>query len=155
MTRITRTAAWAAAGIVGGGAAAGIAYAAVTTPAAAGQNTTPTATVTAPAHQPRGAGGAAAGLGRRALLHHLEHGQLTLAARAGERTVDLQRGKVDTVSATSVHVVSPDGFARTYTVTRTTRVRGASGREAISAVHPGDTVLVVATAGAALRILDR
>lgn len=64
-------------------------------------------------------------MGRRGRLQRLEHGQLTLQAPKGERTVDLQRGTVDAVSPTSITVVSPDGFTQTYTVAAKTRVRGA------------------------------
>ena len=151
MRSLSKAAVWTSAGIVGGGAAAGIAYAAVATPAAAGQN--PTTTAAAQRHLQRLHPGA--GFRGRGLLQHLEHGQLTLQTRHGERTVDLQRGKVDKVAPTSITVVSPDGFTRTYTVTSTTRVRGAHGRGAITDVHAGDKVLVVATAGTAVRIADR
>jgi hypothetical protein len=152
MTAISKASVWALVGIVGGGAAAGIGYAAVSAPASAGANSTTTAATTPAAHRP----GLGVRLGRRGLLQRLEHGQLTLQTpRGGERTVDLQRGTVDAVSPTSITVVSPDHFTRTYAVRATTRVRGAHGRESIGDVHPGDTVLVVASRGAAVRILDR
>lgn len=149
MTRISKTAAWAAMGIVGG-AAAGVGYAAMSSPAAAGQSAT-TTTATAPAPRP----GAGMRVGPRGLLKHLEHGQLTLRVRGGDKTVDLQRGTVNAVTPTSITVASQDGFTQTYVVTGTTRVRGKSGRESIGAVHQGDQVLVVAEAGRALRIADR
>lgn len=154
----TKTAAWVAAGVIGAGASAGISYAAVATPAAA-DSTTPIATQPAqPSTQSPGNGaphlrmrGAHAG----GLVARVEHGQLTLRVKGADRTVDIQRGTVDSVSATSISVTSEDGFAATYAVTSTTRIRGASGRESISSVHKGDKVLVVATAGNALRIADR
>ena len=105
-----------------------------------------------------GAGPAKHHLGRMArhgLLAHLEHGQLTLQTKKGDRTVDLQRGTVSSVSPTSISVTSPDRFAGVYTVDSSTKVRTRAGLVSISSVHQGDKVFVVATGGKALRILDR
>ena len=94
-------------------------------------------------------------MARRGLLAHLEHGQLTLQTKKGDRTVDLQRGTVSSVSPTSISVTSPDRFAGVYTVDSSTKVRTRAGLVSISSVHQGDKVFVVATGGKALRILDR
>ncbi|HMC71303.1 MAG TPA: hypothetical protein VKJ07_19260, partial [Mycobacteriales bacterium] len=85
----------------------------------------------------------------------LEHGQLTLRTKTGDRTVDLQRGVVSSVSPTSISVTSPDKFPGVYAIDASTKVRTRGGLVSISSVHKGDQVLVVATAGKALRILDR
>jgi len=145
---------WAATGIVGAGVAGGLTYAAVSTPAAASSDLG-SAVDSALAS---GTGGTGThmrmGMGRHGLLNRIEHGELTLRTRQVDRTVDLQRGVVSAVSPTSISVTSPDKFAGTYTVDSSTKVRTRSGLVSISAVHNGDQVFVVATAGKAIRILD-
>lgn len=162
--RISRTAALAATGIIGAGVAGGLTYAAVATPAGASSGAASSAlgaaadNVISAAQPGPGAGTAAGhhrGMGRRALLARLEHGQLTLKTKQGDRTVDLQRGIVSSVTPTSVSVTSPDKFAGVYTVDSSTKVRTRDGLVSISSVHKGDQVFVVASAGKALRILDR
>ena len=151
---------WATTGIIGAGVAGGLTYAAVSTPAGASSDlgTAVDGALNA-ATTPAPDGGARAGMGahmgRRGLLNRLEHGELTLRTRQGDRTVDLQRGVVSAVSPTSISVTSPDSFAGTYSVDATTKVRTRNGLVSISAVHTGDQVFVVASAGKALRILDR
>ena len=157
--RISKTATWAATGIIGAGVAGGLTYAAVSTPAGASSSLGAAADNVISAAQP-GPGAATAkgrlgGMGRRGLLARLEHGQLTLRTKNGDRTVDLQRGTVSAVSPTSISVTSPDNFGGVYTVDSTTKVRTRSGLVSISSVHKGDMVFVVASAGKALRILDR
>lgn len=124
--RITRIAAWTAAGVLGAGALSGVAYAATDGPAAPPQ-----------AHQRAARHGG--------LLRALEHGELTLRGRNGDRTVDLQRGTASAVTATALTVTSHDGFTATYTVTPRTKVRGA--------LRQGAAVLVVASGGTALRVV--
>jgi len=157
--RISKTAAWAATSIIGAGVAGGLTYAAVSTPAGASSDIGAAADNVISAAQPTpGAGnakGRLGGMGRRGLLARLEHGQLTLKTKQGDRTVDLQRGTVSAVSPTSISVTSPDNFPGTYTVDATTKVRTRAGLVSISSVHKGDQVFVVATGGKALRILDR
>ena len=158
---MNRAAVWAATGIIGAGVAGGLTYAAVATPAGAsaslGSAVDNALTATTP-----GPGDAAGpdrrgrmGMGRHGLLNRIEHGQLTLQTRTGDRTVDLQRGVVSAVSPTSISVTSPDKFSGTYTVDSSTKVRTRTGLVAISAVHAGEKVFVIATGGKALRILDR
>jgi len=166
--RTHKPAIWAATGIIGAGVAGGLTYAAVSTPATASSDlgsavdTALSAGTPDPGTGP-GAGTAAGdrlgkgmrmGMGRRGLLNRIEHGELTLRTKQGDRTVDLQRGVVSAVSPTSISVTSPDTFAATYTVDSSTKVRTRSGLVSISAVHNGDQVFVVATAGKAIRILD-
>ena len=161
--RISRTAALAATGIIGAGVAGGLTYAAVATPAGA-TSAAPSSLGAAAdniisAAQPGPDAGTArarhGGMGRRGLLARLEHGQLTLKTKQGDRTVDLQRGTVSSVSPTSISVTSPDKFPGVYTVDSSTKVRTRDGLVRISSVHKGDQVFVVASAGKALRILDR
>jgi len=163
---INKSAAWAAAGIIGGGAIAGVTYAAVSAPATASGNPSPAvnsaaaAATPAPGARPRahGAGPRAGGAGRlgpRALLGRVEHGELTVRGRVGDVTVDLQRGSVTSVSPTSITLRSLDGYTHSYGVNDKTKVRVGRKLGSISGVHTGDMVLLVATGGDALRIADR
>ena len=153
-----KAAIWAATGIIGAGVAGGLTYAAVATPATASANLGSAVDSALNAATPdpgTGTGRHGLGMGRRGLLKHLEHGELTLQTKKGDRTVDLQRGVVSAVSPTSISVTSPDKFAGTYAVDASTKVRTHGGLVSISAVHTGDQVFVVASAGKALRILRR
>jgi hypothetical protein len=157
--KMNKAAVWAATGIAGAGVAGGLTYAAVATPAAAASDLVSAVdnamSAAAPGAGRAGGMGMHMGMGRRALLNRIEHGELTLRTRNGDRTVDLQRGTVSAVSPTSISVTSADKFPGTYTVDSATKVRTRSGLVSISAVHVGDQVFVVASAGSAIRILDR
>jgi hypothetical protein len=150
---ISKAAVWAATGIIGAGVAGGLTYAAVSAPAVASSDIGAAVDGAVSAAQPQAGG--RAGMRARGLLAHLEHGQLTLRVKNGDRTVDVQRGTVTAVSPASIAVTSADKFPGVYTVSSSTKVRTRAGLVRISAVHKGDQVLVVATAGKALRILDR
>jgi hypothetical protein len=156
---ISKAAVWAAIGFIGAGVAGGLTYAAVSAPAAASSDVGAAVdnATSADESAPAGMAGMAghAGLGHRGMLARLEHGQLTLRVKNGDRTVDLQRGTVTAVSPTSISVTSPDKFHGDYAVDSVTKVRTRDGLVGISAVHQGDAVLVVATGGKAIRILDR
>jgi hypothetical protein len=144
----TKTTLLALSGVVGSGVVGGLTYAAVSSPAAASTSagSANSAPVAAPfAHR----------FDRGGMFRRIEHGQLTLQTRTGDRTVDLQRGKVTAVSPTSISVESPDGFTATYAVTSATKVRVARTLGSIAGVHDGDRVFVVASGGKALRVLDR
>jgi hypothetical protein len=67
----------------------------------------------------------------------------------------VQRGSVTAVSPSAITVKSQDGYTHSYAVTQATRVRSGKARGSISAVHTGDQVFVVGSAGDAMRILDR
>lgn len=157
---MSRGASWVAAGIVATGVAGGVTYAAVAAPVAGSRaqvgalDSALNDIATGPAAAGAADGRSRGRLGRRALLQRLDHGQLTLQAQGGTRTVDLQRGSVTSVSATSIAVTSLDGFARSYTVSGATKVRTSSGGQSGTAVHDGDNVLVIASAGNALRVID-
>ena len=79
------------------------------------------------------------------LLGHLEHGQFTVRTKTGDQVIDVQRGQVVAVSATSVTVRSEDGFTATYTVGSTAKVRVQKKASTITNVHTGDKVAVAAT----------
>ena len=150
---MNKIALWASTGILGAGIAGGLTYAAVSTPAVASSSAGTSVDAALSASGP--AQGDHMRMGRRGLLNRLEHGQLTLQTKQGDRTVDLQRGVVSAVSPTSISVTSPDNFAGTYSVDSSTKVRTRAGVVSISNVHQGDHVFVVATGGKAIRILDR
>ena len=155
---MNRSAVWVTTGLLGAGVAGGLTYAAVATPAAASSDVGAAVDNAMSAAAPEASGPGAhmrMGMGRRAMLSRIEHGELTLRTRNGDRTVDLQRGTVSAVSPTSISVTSADKFPGTYTVDSTTKVRTRNGLVSISSVHVGDQVFVVASAGKAIRILDR
>ncbi|HVV23569.1 MAG TPA: hypothetical protein VHF06_29300 [Pseudonocardiaceae bacterium] len=134
---VAGTAALALAGIGGG-----VAF-------ASGGSTPPTTSSTAPSATASGTPSSAAKhahhprrlLGR---LGRVEHGEVTVGTKHGDRVVDVQRGQVTAVSATSVTVRSGDGFTATYAVNSTSKIRADKKQAAISSVHDGDQVAVVA-----------
>ena len=74
----------------------------------------------------------------------LIHGVFTVPkSNGGYQTLDVQRGKVTAVSATSVTVQSADGYTVTYTVTSKTLVDAEAA--GIGSVKKGDSVFVTAT----------
>ncbi|MCD2195653.1 hypothetical protein LQ327_19975 [Actinomycetospora endophytica] len=85
---------------------------------------------------------------RHPLARRVEHGEVTLHGKAGDRTVDLQRGVVTASSPTSVTVRSTDGFTQTYAFTPTSKVRKQKAASQASAVAVNDRVGVVAAKGA-------
>lgn len=127
---IAGTAVLAMAGVGGG-----IAFAANTTPTTTAPTTSTAPATNAPAaHQHR-----ARGLAGRA-----EHGQLTVRTKTGDQVLDIQRGQVTAISATSVTVRSTDGFTATYGVSSTSKVRVQRTASTIANVHTGDQVAVAA-----------
>lgn len=70
------------------------------------------------------------------------HGQGTVRTATGFKTVDVQMGTVDSVSSTSLTVISADNFKQTYTIVPSTVVDAQAG--GISTVQKGDTVRVLA-----------
>lgn len=81
---------------------------------------------------------------KRALLKRAMHGEVTLGGKKKTRVVDVQRGSVQQVSATSITVKSTDGFTATYVVTGDTRVRQAGEVGKLSDVKTGNKVRIVA-----------
>jgi len=84
------------------------------------------------------------------------HGQFVVPKSGGYQTVDIQRGSVTAVSATSITVKSADGFVKTYQVVSSTNVDAR--QNGIAAVKTGHQVAVTATASGstatAVSILD-
>jgi hypothetical protein len=51
---------------------------------------------------------------RRELARHVEHGEVVVQTKEGDKTVDVQRGTVTAITSTSVTVKSADGFTQTW-----------------------------------------
>ena len=52
---------------------------------------------------------------RRFLLGNVEHGEIVVRTKDGDKTIEVQRGKITEISATSMTVQSLDGFSETWT----------------------------------------
>jgi hypothetical protein len=94
---------------------------------------------------------------RRSGLGGVLHGTLVLPkAGGGTVTVEIQNGKVASVSQSSITLKSTDGYTETYIVSASTIV-GAQ-RDGIGSVKVGDQAWVVATASGgtvtAIRVVD-
>jgi hypothetical protein len=85
---------------------------------------------------------------RHPLARRAEHGEVVLHGKAGDRTVDVQRGIVTAASPSSVTVRSADGFSQTYAFTPTSKVRKQKAASQPSAVAVNDRVGLVAAKGA-------
>jgi len=99
----------------------------------------------------------AGALCRRSGLSRALHGTLVLPRSGGGTvTVEIQNGKVTSVSQSSITLKSTDDFVRTYAVTASTIV--AAQRDGIGSVKVGDQVWVTATASGgtvtAIRVRD-
>jgi hypothetical protein len=77
-------------------------------------------------------------LARRAL-----HGQITVATKAGPRTIAFERGSVQSLSGSSVVVKAADGTAWTWQVGRATRIVREGRRVGPGALTSGQRVFVV------------
>jgi len=77
-------------------------------------------------------------LARRAL-----HGQITVAAKAGPRTIAFERGSVQSLSVRSVVVKAADGTVWTWQVGRVTLILKAGQRVGPSALAAGQRVFVI------------
>ena len=73
------------------------------------------------------------------------HGTLVVpASGGGYQTEDIQRGKVTAISSSSLTVVSPDNYTKTYQVSGSISVIPGNG--SLSTVKVGDQVSLIATA---------
>lgn len=52
---------------------------------------------------------------RRRLGRNVEHGEVVVKTKNGDKTIDIQRGTVTAISATGVTVKSADGFTESWT----------------------------------------
>jgi len=52
---------------------------------------------------------------RRGLAKHIQHGEITVSTKDGDKTIEVQRGTITDISATTVTVRCTDGFTMTWT----------------------------------------
>ncbi len=78
-------------------------------------------------------------------LRRVEHGEFTVHTKTGDKVVDVQRGVVTAINASSVTVKSTDGFSTTYTIDPTTKVHKGKTTAAVSQIATNDQVRVMAT----------
>lgn len=82
-----------------------------------------------------------------ALLRRTEYGTLVVGSGHSTRTVDIQRGWVTTVTASTVTVTSGDGHAVTYELSPSSHIRAphpSGTRPSLAAVANGDWAEVIA-----------
>ena len=51
---------------------------------------------------------------RRLLARHVEHGEVVVQTKQGDKPIDIQRGQVTTIDDKSITVKSADGFTQTW-----------------------------------------
>ena len=117
------------------GTGAGIALAQTTTTPAA-----PSTSTGSGAHAGKDHGGK-----HHSGLKAVEHGELTVHTKTGDKVVDVQRGVVTAVNATSVTVKSTDGFSATYALDSTTKVHKDKKAATVGDVAVNDRVRLQAT----------
>jgi hypothetical protein len=128
MTSRLRAAASVAALAVIGSGVAGVAYA-----------------DSASTKQPTSASAASATAARHhPILRRMLHGEFVLKARKGTVTVDLQQGRITSVTPTALTVRSSDGVTDDYVLTSATKIRSYGKALKASDLATGDHVWVVA-----------
>ncbi len=131
------------------GTGAGVATAQTSTtptPSGTASSPTPTPAATTAKHPHHKSG----------LRGRVEHGELPVHTKTGDKTLDTQRGVVTAITAGSVTVTSKDGFSATYTLNPTTKVHKA--KQTTTQITTNDRVRVQAnktgTTATATRIGD-
>lgn len=150
MKVVNRTSVSVAAMTVIGVTAGGIAYAdsqstpaSTSTTSATHQQASSQAARHNQAHSRR-ANGRLARRGGRRLAARALHGEVVVGGKNQQRTIDVQKGEVTSVSSTSLTMKSVDGYTKTYVITSATRVRSKRKPSSISNVKPGERAFVVA-----------
>jgi hypothetical protein len=82
---------------------------------------------------------------RRALAKNVEHGEVVVKTKDGDKTIDVQRGTVTAISSTSITVKSSDGFSETWTFGSPIHVIEHRTTVQPSNVTTGETVGVAGT----------
>jgi hypothetical protein len=77
---------------------------------------------------------------RRALGRNVEHGEVVVQTKQGDKTIDVQRGTVTEITNTTVTVKSADGFTQTWTFGTPLRVIQHRSTIQPSAVKIGDAI---------------
>lgn len=135
VTRTTKTVLAGVTVLAIAGVGSGIAYA---------QSADPTAAPATTAAAGNTQASAKPAIHRRALLRRVEHGEVTVRAKAGDRVIDVQRGTVTAVDGRSITVRSADGFVGTYAVDPKVTVRKNRKSAAVGQVAVADRVVVFA-----------
>ena len=120
---------------------AGLAYAGPEQPPAASPSATPSAS---PTEKPDRKDNADPTRRHPGLLRRALHGEATLGGEK-HRVVVFQRGVVKTVSATSLTVMSEDGFTGSYVLNTDTRIHKEKQKASQSDLKVKDRVRVLAT----------
>jgi hypothetical protein len=90
-----------------------------------------------------GGPGPGPGLGFGALRGDVLHSEATVKTPDGIKVVGSQSGKITDVGGAAVTVRSSDGFTRTYTVDKDTRIALNGTDGALTSLKSGDTVHVM------------
>lgn len=77
---------------------------------------------------------------RRGLGRHVEHGQITIQTKDGDKTIVVQRGVITALTSTGMTVKSADGFTMTWTFDSSMRVIENRSTIQPSDVKAGETV---------------
>lgn len=77
---------------------------------------------------------------RRGLGKHVQHGEITVSTKDGDKTIEVQRGVITAISSTSVTVKCTDGFTMTWTIGSPIRVIEHRSTVQPSDLAAGDTV---------------
>lgn len=77
---------------------------------------------------------------RRYVMRHTLHGDVTVRTKKGTATIAVQRGTVQSVTATSMTVKSSDGFTETWKLDGGTKVRADRKAADRSAVTTGEEI---------------
>jgi hypothetical protein len=82
---------------------------------------------------------------RHALGKNVEHGEIVVNTKNGDKTVDVERGTVTAISSTSITVKATDGFSETWTIGSSTRVIKDRATSTPSTITNGATVGIAGT----------
>ena len=85
------------------------------------------------------------------LARHTVHAQLIVSTKNGYKTIEIDKGKLQSVSSATITIVRPDGPSVSATLTSTTKYFGLKE----SQLAPGDGVVLVQGAGNALYVASR
>jgi hypothetical protein len=82
---------------------------------------------------------------RRMLGKNIEHGEIVVNTKDGDKTIDVERGTVTAISSTSITVKASDGFSETWVIGSSTKVIKDRAASTPSAVSGGATVGIAGT----------
>jgi hypothetical protein len=77
---------------------------------------------------------------RLALRGHVEHGQVTVETKTGDKIIDVQRGTVTAITSTTVTVKSTDGYTQTWSLSGSPTIIERRTTGQVSSIVAGTTV---------------